>query len=247
MGKKRVAAGAMTPPADPTVVRLRIDHRGETDVVGSGEGLLLLYDPLIVTRGRLDRFVGLEQVVATVLGWVAGHPSPPVVAMPERWSSFHGRRESARRIAELVELALLRSLAALPLQVDGWGAEIRFQPGPLSADEARAHKRLLKSRGVVAEEPYSAWISATGPRLAVTTSFFIAFPAARKEQMFGPGYEVEFPWPAGDYHAQGWSFEDDLTEDEDGRAFPRRVVRLAALPAAGGLAEPSAAADRGGI
>src|SRR5262245_37160077 len=78
-------------------------------------------------------------------------------------------------------------------------------------------------------EPHQAWVTATTPRLAATWSFFLSFRAARKRIEFGPGYEVEFARPAGDYRARGWSFDDDI-EDEDGRIIPRHVVQLERLP-----------------
>jgi hypothetical protein len=237
MAKRRASLTPDAPHDDPTVAPLRIDHRGPEDIVGSGEGFLLLYDPAIVTPKLLGRFRGLEPVARSVLGWVAGNQGGAIVAEPGCWASMYGRREGAKRVAELVELSLLRAITLLPIEFRGYGADFRFQSRGLTAGEIKAHHRLRKSGQVPAGEPVFAWIAATTPRLVATSSLFMRFTAARKRKEFGPGYEVEFAWPIGDYRVWGWSFDDGV-ENEDGQIIDLKVVRLERWPPKGWPAEP---------
>lgn len=232
MSKKRASSLPGSQHADPTVVRLRIDHQGPEDIVGSGEGFLLLYDPAVITPKLLERYRSLEPVARSVLAWVAGHPGGPIVGEPGHWAAAHGLREGAKRIAELVELSLLRAIALVPLEFRGYGADVHFQSRGLTANEIKLHARLRKARHEPAGEPLFAWIAATAGRLVATSSLFLAFASEQKRNEFGPGYEEEFAWPAGDYRIWGWSFDDD-TENEDGQIIGRKVVRLEPWPSTG--------------
>lgn len=225
MSRKRASTLPPSYHVDPTVVRLRIDHRGPEDIVGSGEGFLVVYDPEIITPKLLERYRDLAPVVRSVLAWVAGHAGGAIVAEPGYWTAAHGRREGARRIAELVELSLLRAIALLPLEFGGYGADFRFQSRGLTAEEIKLHARLRKARHQPKPEPMFAWIAATAGRLVATSSLFLAFTNARKRREFGPGYEVEFAWPNGDYRMWGWSL-DDGAENEDGQIFGQKVIRM---------------------
>jgi hypothetical protein len=236
MGKKRAAAKPTPQPTDATLVQLRIDHHGPEDIVGSGGGFLVVYDPAIITPKLLERYRSLEPVARSVLAWVAGHTGGAIVAEPGYWATAHGRQEGAKRIAELVELSLLRVMALLPLEFERNGADFRFQSRGLTAEEIKLHARLRKARYSPASEPLFGWITATAGRLVATSSFFLRFTDEQKRREFGPGYEVEFAWPSGDYRMWGWTFDDDV-ENEDGQIIDKKVIRMEPWTSYGPTAE----------
>ena len=124
---------------------------------------------------------------------------------------------------------LLRAIALVPIYLCGYGADFRFQSASLSQTEWNAHHKLRKADRVPKTEPSFAWIAATTPRLVATSSLLLWFTQAQLRREFGPGYEVEFARPVGEYQAWGWSFPTD-TENKDGQLIDHNVVRLERLP-----------------
>jgi hypothetical protein len=212
-------------------VELRLRDPRDIDWAHSAEGWLVVYDPKVVTDRVFEELAALGRIVNDALGWVAGHVNSPGVPLDrEHTMPQLGRSEAARRLAHLVRLAWERALMPLDCLVAWNGMDVRFTAGGLTGPERRepqAPGRLRRGLTTL-NAPRRGRITARGPRLGVTWGFLLAFTPRQKREFFLPGYQAEFPWPAGDYQASAWAFEPE--EDDSDALVDRLVVQLTGVP-----------------
>ncbi|MFO0956459.1 MAG: hypothetical protein U0800_03205 [Isosphaeraceae bacterium] len=234
MGKLRKSADGG--PGAEKLVQLRFNDPIGVDWAHASEGALLLYDPEVVTDEVFREFSGdVGGLVAGALDWMASQPpalrgySPYPHACTQRHSQL-SRAEVARRLGRCVQLGWEGSLAMLPFAVDMNGMDIRFRSAGLTQDEKRVQQASgrVKKGLTTLRCPGATFIAPRGPRLAVTWSWSLRFTPEEKKKYFGPGSQVEFAWPPGEYLARAWEFDD--AEDEDGEVcLGQLVVQLIPL------------------
>ena len=224
---RRRASSDESAPAD-VAVELRLRDPRDIDWAHSAEGWLVVYDPAAVSDRVFEDLTALGgQVLNEALGWIAGTGR----GVPLDWEHTvprPDRSETARRLAQLVRLAWERSIMPLGCSVAWNGVDIRFTAAGLTAAQRREQQAGgRRQRGLTTlQTPRRGWITARGPRLAVTWGFLLGFTPRQKVEFFLSGYQAEFSWPSGDYQASAWVFEP---EEEASSEMPvdKLVVQLA--------------------